>query len=158
MLWSDRRSVAIAILAAAGISDWLDGWVARRLGQQSATGALLDPICDRVFAVTVLATLVRLRGLPVWQLGVLLGRDVVSTLGAFAVWWRRPDAATRLRAQFSGKVVTSLQFWAAMHLALGLPAFGVTLLAVAATSVWALADYAVWFRQLGGKAEPSDAA
>ena len=158
MLWSDRHAVAIAIVAAAGISDWLDGWAARRLGQQSATGALLDPICDRVFAVTVLAALVRLRGLPVWQLGVLLGRDVVSSLGALAVWWWRPDAATRLRAQRSGKVVTSLQFWAAMHLALGLPAFGATLLAVAATSVWAIVDYAILFRQLVGNADPTAAA
>src|SRR5262245_10326375 len=64
VLWSEDRVAAGGILFAAGLSDGLDGWAARRLGGESAAGALLDPICDRVFAVTVLATLVLARGLP----------------------------------------------------------------------------------------------
>jgi CDP-diacylglycerol--glycerol-3-phosphate 3-phosphatidyltransferase/cardiolipin synthase len=153
VLWSEHRVAAVAILSAAGISDWLDGWAARRLGQQSTTGALLDPICDRVFAVTVLATLVVVHGLPLWQLAVLVARDVVNTLGALVVWWRRPAAVADLRALRSGKIVTSLQFWAAIHLVLGLPGFAVTLAAVAATTVWALVDYGARFWRLIGDAK-----
>lgn len=150
VLWSETRVAAVAILSAAGISDWLDGWTARRLGRQSTAGALLDPICDRVFAVTVLATLVVVHGLPLWQLAVLVARDVANTLGALVVWLRRPAATSALRARLSGKIVTSLQFWAAIHLVLGLPGFGVTLLAIAAATVWALADYGAAFGRLMG--------
>ena len=35
-----------------GISDWLDGWAAMRLGQQTSSGALLDPVCDKLFVLT----------------------------------------------------------------------------------------------------------
>jgi cardiolipin synthase len=152
-LWSERRETAVAILCAAGISDWLDGWTARRFGRPSATGALLDPICDRIFAVTVLGTLVLVHGLPLWQLAVLIARDLINTAGALALWWRRPGVVSDLRARLSGKVVTSLQFWAAIHLVLGLPGFALTLLAVAATTVWAIADYGAWFRRLMGDAK-----
>ena len=61
----------------------------------------------------------------------------------------RPGCAPRR----SGKVVTSLQFWAAVHLVLRLPGFGATLLAVAAASAWAIADYGAWFRRLLGDAK-----
>ena len=50
--------IAVTILCAAGISDWLDGFAAKKLGQQTSLGVLLDPICDRAFIVTVLVTLV----------------------------------------------------------------------------------------------------
>ena len=79
--WSTEPVVAVAILCAAGISDWLDGWVAKRLGQQTPFGALLDPICARLFVVPVLATLVVVHGLPPWQLAVMIARDVVNSIG-----------------------------------------------------------------------------
>jgi CDP-diacylglycerol--glycerol-3-phosphate 3-phosphatidyltransferase/cardiolipin synthase len=153
VLWSESRVAAVTILSAAGISDWLDGRTARWLGRQSTTGALLDPICDRIFAVTVLATLVVVHGLPLWQLAVLVARDVANSVGAFVVWLRRPAATAGLRARRSGKVVTSLQFWAAIHLVLGLPGFGLTLLAVAAATAWALVDYGAAFGRLMGDAK-----
>jgi phosphatidylglycerophosphate synthase len=78
--------IAVAILCVAGISDWLDGWAAKKLGQQTSIGVVLDPVCDRLFIVTVLTTLVWVHGLPLWQLGVLIARDVVNSVGAAIVW------------------------------------------------------------------------
>ncbi len=146
--WVRTPPVAVGLLCAAGISDWLDGWAARRLGQESELGRLLDPICDRVFAVTVLATLVVIDALPLWQLGVLIARDVANTLGALVVWLARPERVVGLRPRLSGKLVTSLQFWAAVHLVLGLPGFPITLAGVAAATAWAFVDYWGQFRTL----------
>jgi phosphatidylglycerophosphate synthase len=78
--------IAVAILCAAGISDWLDGWAAKKLGQQTSLGVMLDPVCDRLFIVTVLTTLVLVHGLPLWQLGVPRTRSGPCARGARARW------------------------------------------------------------------------
>lgn len=148
--WSTEPVVAVAILCAAGVSDWLDGWVAKRLGQQTRFGAMLDPICDRLFVVPVLITLVVVHGLPVWQVLVMVARDVVNSLGAFAVLVTRPERLTELSPRWSGKVVTSLQFWAVVHIVLGLPLFEATFAVLAVANVWALADYGSRVRLLTG--------
>lgn len=148
--WSTEPVVAVAILCAAGISDWLDGWVAKRLGQQTAFGALLDPICDRLFVVPVLATLVVVHDLPLWQLAVMIARDIVNTLGGLLVVAARLPLLGELGPRRSGKVVTSLQFWTVVHVVLDLPYFAVTFAAVAAANVWAVADYGARFRRLLG--------
>jgi CDP-diacylglycerol--glycerol-3-phosphate 3-phosphatidyltransferase/cardiolipin synthase len=149
--FAESPAIAVAILCLAGISDWLDGWVAKRLGQQSRLGALLDPICDRLFVVPVLATLVFVHGLPLWQLALLVSRDLFNSSGALAVLLLRPAMLPTLRARRSGKVVTSLQFWSVVHVVLGLPGFEITLAAVALASAWAFFDYgAVLWRLLGG--------
>jgi cardiolipin synthase len=142
--------IAVAILCAAGISDWLDGFVAKKLGQQTRFGALLDPLCDRLFVVPVLAALVFVYGLPLWQLAVLVTRDVANSLGMAVLWSLRPDQLPHARPRLAGKVVTSLQFWCVVHIVLGLPFFAVALAAVALATAWALADYSVQFRRLLG--------
>lgn len=146
--YADRPVVAVAILCAAGISDWLDGRVARALGQETRTGALLDPICDRLFVLPVLATLALVHGMPLWQLAVLIARDLSNTLGAAALWIARRDQFRHLRPLRAGKVVTSLQFWSVVHILLALPLFEVTLAAVALATVWAARDYSVEFWSL----------
>jgi len=148
--WASSPAIAVTILCLAGISDWLDGWVAKRLGQQSRLGALLDPICDRLFVIPVLATLVFVHGLPAWQLAVLVSRDLFTSAGSLAVLVLRPALRGALRARRSGKVVTSLQFWSVVHVVLGLPGFELTFAAVALASAWALVDYTVEFRRLLG--------
>jgi CDP-diacylglycerol--glycerol-3-phosphate 3-phosphatidyltransferase len=148
--WSTNPLAAVAILCMAGISDWLDGWVAKRLGQETPFGALLDPVCDRLFVVPVLATLVVVHGLPLWELGVMIARDVVNSLGALALLIHRPERLAALSPRRSGKIVTSLQFWAVVHVVLHLPLFGITLAALAAANLWAVVDYGARFRLLVG--------
>lgn len=68
---------AVVVLALGGTTDWVDGWAARRLGQVSRLGELLDPFADRLY---ILATLVgfTLRDVVPWQLtAALLSREVV---------------------------------------------------------------------------------
>src|SRR3954451_983019 len=68
---------AVAVLAVSGASDWLDGVLARRLGQVSRVGQLLDPAADRLFIIVTLVALAWRDVVPWWLLGVLVLRDVV---------------------------------------------------------------------------------
>jgi phosphatidylglycerophosphate synthase len=89
----------------------------------------------------VLTTLVLVHGMPLWQLAVLIARDVANSIGGAAVWLARPDLFRQLHPRRSGKVVTSLQFWCVVHVVLDLPLFALTFAAVALATAWALVDY-----------------
>ncbi|MBV1852991.1 CDP-alcohol phosphatidyltransferase family protein [Catellatospora tritici] len=79
-LVADRIGWAVVVLALGGTTDWIDGYLARRLGQVSRLGELLDPFADRLY---ILATLLAftLRDIVPWQFTVaLLARDVLLVL------------------------------------------------------------------------------
>ena len=97
--------IAAGLLGLAGISDWLDGKLARMLNQTSRLGQLLDPAADRLY---ILATVIALavRGIiPWWLLGVILAREAVVTLALFGVLRRRTDYDA-LSVSFVGKAAT----------------------------------------------------
>lgn len=72
--------LAMLVLALSGLTDWLDGKLARLLNQSSRWGALLDPAVDRLYTLSTLLAF-GLRGiLPWWVVAVLVGRDVVLSL------------------------------------------------------------------------------
>jgi cardiolipin synthase len=75
---------ALVVLAVSGASDWLDGVLARRLGQVSKLGQMLDPAADRLFILVTLLALAWRDLVPWWLVIVLVARDVVL-LGLFAV-------------------------------------------------------------------------
>lgn len=75
---------ALVVLAVSGASDWLDGVLARRLGQVSKLGQMLDPATDRLFILVTLLGLAWRDLVPWWLVAVLVARDVVL-LGLFAV-------------------------------------------------------------------------
>ena len=68
---------AIVVLALGGITDWLDGKLARLLGQYSALGALLDPAVDRLYILAALLALGVREVVPWWAVIALVGRDLV---------------------------------------------------------------------------------
>lgn len=70
---------ALAVLAVAGASDWLDGRLARILNQQSRLGELLDPAADRLFIVATLIVLAVRDVVPWWLVVAILARDVLLT-------------------------------------------------------------------------------
>ena len=75
---------AVALLIAAGLSDWLDGKIARALNQTSRLGQLLDPAADRLYiAATIVALAVR--GIIPWWLVVVLALREITVGGALAV-------------------------------------------------------------------------
>jgi cardiolipin synthase (CMP-forming) len=71
---------ALVVLVASGITDWLDGRIARALDQYSRLGELLDPLADRLYTVATLVAFL-IRGIvPWWVLALIIGRDVVVSL------------------------------------------------------------------------------
>jgi cardiolipin synthase len=68
---------ALATLAVAGASDWLDGRLARALNQQSRLGELLDPAADRLFILATLIVLAVRDVVPWWLVAVIIARDVL---------------------------------------------------------------------------------
>ena len=107
---------ALGILLVAGITDWLDGYLARRLGQQSRLGELLDPVADRLYILAVVVGLAWRDIIPWWVAVVLPARD------AF-LWTLVPFLRTRgynaLPVHFLGKAATFNLLYAFPLLLLG---------------------------------------
>lgn len=79
-LWrgdSQATIICVALLAVAGITDGLDGYVARRLNQVSRLGTILDPLADKLLAAALVVMLILFRGLPFWLAVVIVGRDLL---------------------------------------------------------------------------------
>jgi len=78
----DDRSTMICagFLLLAAITDGLDGYLARRLGQVSKLGIVLDPIADKIFAGVLIVLLIAYREFPVWLAAAIIGRDLLILL------------------------------------------------------------------------------
>ena len=85
LLIGDRRQAALATLALLAVTDWVDGFLARHLGQVTTLGKILDPFADKV-AVAAFVIFLAARGeLPVWGAIVVLARDAGILIGALAL-------------------------------------------------------------------------
>ena len=104
---------ALGILLLAGLTDVLDGWVARRYGMVTATGSALDPVTDKIFVLTVAVTLVASGQLAVSAVLLLSTRELAELplVIYFAVSPRAHGTGTpHPTANAAGKLVTILQF------------------------------------------------
>lgn len=79
---------AIWLFLAAGLSDALDGFIARRFNLATRLGAILDPIADKLLVVSSVIVLARLGHLPWWLALAVVARDVVIVVGAIAFYLR----------------------------------------------------------------------
>lgn len=84
LLWRGSYSLALILLVLAGLSDALDGFLARRYGWFTRLGAMLDPVADKLFVVSVFIVFGLKGSLPWWLIALVIGRDVVIVLGALA--------------------------------------------------------------------------
>ncbi len=107
LAYENRRNsfLAAAVFAAAAISDWLDGWLARVSNKVTTLGKFLDPLADKIIVLSALVTLVRLGRVPVWVVVIILAREfLISGLRTIAMSEGLVIAASR-----GGKWKTSLQ-------------------------------------------------
>jgi cardiolipin synthase (CMP-forming) len=113
--------IRVALIATAGATDFLDGWIARRQGMESRTGALIDPIADRAFVITALTVYLFESLISPVEYLVILARDFATVLG-FVVARIVPSLRHAVfQARALGKTVTVLQL-TFMVLVLILPA------------------------------------
>ncbi|MGN6192988.1 MAG: CDP-alcohol phosphatidyltransferase family protein [Rhodanobacteraceae bacterium] len=87
MILAGRYEFALVVAGIAGVSDGVDGWLARRFHWQSRLGSILDPVADKVMLVGCLVALGWLHEAPRWMVALVVVRDAVITLGALA-WYR----------------------------------------------------------------------
>jgi CDP-diacylglycerol--glycerol-3-phosphate 3-phosphatidyltransferase len=136
--------VGAAIFGLASLTDWLDGYLARRRGQVTWVGQMLDPIADKLLISATLVSLVQLNLAPAWMVAVIIGRE-------FAVTGLRSLAYARgltMPASSLGKLKMVSQVIAILLLILGwerapllLVAGQAALWAVMATALVSAADY-----------------
>jgi CDP-diacylglycerol--glycerol-3-phosphate 3-phosphatidyltransferase/cardiolipin synthase len=149
-LVAEKPALAFLVLGLAAVSDVLDGWVARRFGLATATGAALDPITDKFFVFTVAVTLVLKGYLSVGDVVLLSLRELGEL--PLVIWFAFSHAARKKRADhpkanIPGKLATTLQFVAIGSVLLRFPPAEPWILATAAAGLIAAATY--WRRALG---------
>ena len=108
----DGAPTRVALIGVASLTDFLDGWLARRTKVASRFGALLDPVADRFFVVSVVVAYLIGHQLSPWEAVAIMFRDVMSVIGFFvarSVSWLRPIT---FMARPLGKVVTAAQLLA----------------------------------------------
>ena len=142
----NRPGLAFAVLAVAGVSDVLDGWFARRYRMVTATGAVLDPITDKVFVFTVAISLVANRHLSPGVVLLLSTRELGELLLALWLAAHRTPHSAQAMANAPGKLATGLQFVAVGWLLFRAPWPSVWLIASAVAGTLAAVSY--WRRAL----------
>ena len=100
---NEHDPAAVALLMVSGVTDWLDGKIARKWGQMSRVGQLLDPAADRLYILATLIGLTIRDIVPLWLTLGLVGRDVIL---AFFLPVLRRHGYGPLPVHFLGKAAT----------------------------------------------------
>lgn len=106
--------LAASFFGIAAVTDWLDGYLARRLGQTSAFGAFLDPVADKLMVAAALIVLVDLgRAAPLVAV-IIIGREI--TISALREWMAQIGKSASVAVSYAGKLKTMMQMIAIMLL------------------------------------------
>ena len=111
-----KNWLAMSIFAVAAITDWLDGWLARRLGLTSAFGAFLDPVADKLMVAAALILLVALGRADAYLAIIIIGREIA--ISALREWMAEVGAGKSVAVAFAGKLKTVAQMTAIIALLL----------------------------------------
>ncbi|MCB1668558.1 MAG: CDP-diacylglycerol--glycerol-3-phosphate 3-phosphatidyltransferase [Porticoccaceae bacterium] len=152
--WEGRYLASAAIFGLAAITDWLDGYLARKLDQHTPFGAFLDPVADKLIVAVALLMLLESYSSIAFALPtmVIIGREIV--ISALREWMAEIGARTSVAVSFVGKIKTTLQMIAIAVLLLVNPEqypvysyLGIVLLyAAAILTLWSMVMYlkAAW--------------
>ncbi len=112
LLYTESFRTALFVLLAAGLTDWLDGWAARKVGATDQLGVILDPLADKVLIVTVFIAMGLLRLVPLWLFVMAIARDLVIVTGALLL--RLLRNRSKFLPSMLGKVSTFFQIVVAL--------------------------------------------
>ena len=130
----EANLLAAACFGVAALTDWLDGYLARRLGQTSAFGAFLDPVADKLMVAAALIVLVDLgRAAPVIAL-IIIGREI--TISALREWMAKVGKSSSVAVSFVGKLKTTVQMAAIVLLLYHQPLWGLNTQAWGTALIW----------------------
>ncbi|MEQ8953237.1 MAG: CDP-diacylglycerol--glycerol-3-phosphate 3-phosphatidyltransferase, partial [Gammaproteobacteria bacterium] len=110
------RLIAAFLFTIASISDWLDGFLARKLNQASSYGAFIDPVADKLLVVVMLITLVAEHPVLLTVVSVLIARELL--VSALREWMASMSKREAVAVDFTGKIKTTVQMLAIIALLL----------------------------------------
>jgi CDP-diacylglycerol--glycerol-3-phosphate 3-phosphatidyltransferase len=148
--WVPKHAInvtAAILFLLASVTDWLDGWLARRLNQMSAFGAFLDPVADKLMVAAALIVLVDLDRAGIAASLIIIGREIA--ISALREWMAKEGQSKSVAVSYIGKLKTTAQMIAITLLLYhdplaGLPTqwLGRWLLDIAAfLTLWSMAHY-----------------
>jgi CDP-diacylglycerol--glycerol-3-phosphate 3-phosphatidyltransferase len=105
--WQGKNVCATAVFIVAAITDWLDGYLARRLNQMSAFGAFLDPVADKLIVAGALVVLLYLGRVDMLVALIIIGREIA--ISALREWMAKVGRATSVAVAYIGKLKTVSQ-------------------------------------------------
>ncbi len=143
------RPLCCAIFLIAAITDWLDGYLARKWDIESEFGAFLDPVADKLMVATVLILIVE--DASSWWVTlpaiIIISREI--TISALREWMASVGSRAKVAVSYLGKLKTTLQITALAMLLykldlFGLPIYNIGIVALyiaAALTLWSMIDY-----------------
>lgn len=142
LLSPDKKNslTAAIVFAAASLTDWLDGYLARRLGVETTFGRFLDPLADKLLIVTCLIMLISVGGVPAWMVAIIAGREIAVTgLRSLASIEGVVIAAGSL-----GKYKTAFQIASATALIIHYKFFGIDFHTIGIIFLWIALVFTLW--------------
>jgi CDP-diacylglycerol--glycerol-3-phosphate 3-phosphatidyltransferase/cardiolipin synthase len=148
------RVACALVFALAAVTDWFDGFLARRWSQTSPFGAFLDPVADKLMVAVALLLLVQSQPTPMLAIpaAVIIGREI--TISALREWMAELGARAQVAVSMIGKIKTAVQMIAILLLIYERPLFGlpvyqlgfVLLYVAALLTLWSMLVYlrAAW--------------
>lgn len=143
-----RNEVATVLFVVVALTDWLDGYLARKLNQSSAFGAFLDPVADKFLVCAALLILVQLDRVNALIALVIIGREIA--ISALREWMAQIGASRSVAVHMLGKLKTTVQMVAIPFLLFDGPLFGVVdtriwgtvlIIAAAVLTIWSMVYY-----------------
>jgi len=143
-----RNLIATVMFVVFALTDWLDGWLARKLDQSSAFGAFLDPVADKFLVCASLLVLVHLQRVDVLIALIIIGREIA--ISSLREWMAQIGASRSVAVHMLGKLKTTVQMVAIPFLLYDAPLFTVIdtrlwgqllIIAAAVLTIWSMVYY-----------------
>ena len=139
----EKNALATGLFIFAAVTDWLDGYLARRMKQESAFGQFLDPVADKLIVAAALLVLLNMDRVQVWVALVIIGREI--TISALREWMAQVGASKSVAVHMVGKLKTTAQLVAIPFLLFNGTLFGWLNAALIGTwLIWVAAFLTLW--------------
>ena len=139
----EKNALATSLFIFAALTDWLDGYLARRMKQESAFGQFLDPVADKLIVAAALLVLLNMDRVQVWVALVIIGREI--TISALREWMAQVGASKSVAVHMVGKLKTTAQLVAIPFLLFNGTLFGWLNAALIGTwLIWVASFLTLW--------------
>ncbi|EKU82276.1 cardiolipin synthase [Massilia sp. UYP32] len=142
MTLPERNLAATAVFIIAAVTDWFDGFLARRWNETSAFGAFLDPVADKLMVAGALLVLVQLDRVDAIIAGIIIGREI--TISALREWMAQIGATRSVAVSSLGKIKTAAQMTAIPMLLFHDRLFGIDIHFWGEYLLWVAGVLTVW--------------